>query len=206
MKISGIYKIQSIVRPQRYYIGSSLNIHRRWREHYRQLKKGIHHSVKLQNHFNKYGESDLQFSILLGCEEEVLLSNEQYFLDANITYFNNCKIAGNTLGLKLSEESKQKMRKPKAEETKLKMRKPKSEETRKKMSESKRGKKRIPFTEDHCKNMSNGKKGNIPWNKGKHPSNETRELQRKSHIGQSPWNKGLKRKKESDEFLQTSLN
>lgn len=39
---------------------------------------------------------------------------------------------------RLSEETKEKMRKPKSEETKAKMRKPKSDETKKRMSEAKR--------------------------------------------------------------------
>ena len=62
---TGIYKIVSKIRPDRMYIGSSINIPKRWREHISNLKKNKHHSKQLQNHFNKYGEADLQFSILL---------------------------------------------------------------------------------------------------------------------------------------------
>jgi len=76
MKIAGIYKIQSTVKPDRFYIGSSVNISKRWSCHINDLRKNKHHSSKLQNHYNKYGESDLRFTIILGCEENDLLKTE----------------------------------------------------------------------------------------------------------------------------------
>jgi len=110
MKISGIYKIQSKIKPERIYIGSAVNIKNRWNNHLKALRKGIHNN-KLQRHYNKYGEADLQFSILLGCGEEDLLKTEQYFLDSYNPYFNICRKAGSVLGCKwkLSEETKKKM-------------------------------------------------------------------------------------------------
>jgi hypothetical protein len=48
------------------------------------------------------------------------------------------KIKKGNLGKTVTEETKEKMKKPKSEETKKKMRKPKSEETRKKMSIAKK--------------------------------------------------------------------
>ena len=65
MKISGIYKIQSVIKPDRCYIGSGVCIKSRWNRHLCDLRHNRHWSKKLQNHYNKYGESDLQFSILL---------------------------------------------------------------------------------------------------------------------------------------------
>jgi len=167
MKISGIYKIQSKLKPERIYIGSAVYIGRRWNEHLRQLKKGGHHSILLQRHFNKYGEADLQFSILLGCEKEDILKVEQYFIDSYNPYFNTCKIAGNTMGFHHTLVTIQKMMKPKSSITIQKMRKPKSKNTCENMSKSKTGKKRKPFTQEHCNNMSEGMKGRVPWNKGK---------------------------------------
>jgi len=122
MKISGIYKIQSAIKPNRVYIGSAVNINHRWNCHLSDLRKNKHHSKKLQNHLNKYGESDLLFSILLGCPKEDLIKNEQYFLDSYKPYFNICQIASSQFGLKRSEETKNKMRQRKhSEEYKLKM-------------------------------------------------------------------------------------
>ena len=103
---SGIYKIQSVIKPERIYIGSSVDITDRWQHHLQELKGNRHNNKKLQNHVNKYGESDLQFSILLGCEKDDLLKVEQYFLDSYKPYFNCCSIAGNTLGFRHSDETK----------------------------------------------------------------------------------------------------
>lgn len=106
MRISGIYKIQSGIKPERCYIGSAVNIASRWRVHLCQLRKYKHGSIKLQRHYNKYNESDLQFSILIGCEREDLLKHEQFFIDSLNPYFNTCKVAGSSLGVKRSEEYK----------------------------------------------------------------------------------------------------
>jgi len=108
LRISGIYKIQSQTKPSRYYIGSAVNIHKRWQYHLQDLKRDKHHSKKLQRHFNKYGESDIQFSIILSCDKEDLLKIEQYFIDSYNPYFNVCKKAGSQLGRhwKVSKEGR----------------------------------------------------------------------------------------------------
>lgn len=142
--MTGIYQIQSIIKPERIYIGSAINIIQRWRVHLSNLKKNKHSSKKLQNHYNKYGQRDLQFSVLYQCKKENLINIEQCFINAHNPYFNICKIAGNTLGLKyskkinkkkghkgnqhnlgkhwiISEKSRQNMRKPKSNEHRLKL-------------------------------------------------------------------------------------
>lgn len=108
--ISGIYKIQSICKPERYYIGSSVNINKRWGEHLRELKKNKHHSGKLQNHFNKYRQSDLRFFILSGCDPMDLIQQEQFYIDSYKPYFNIYSTAGSPLGYKHSEEAKLKIK------------------------------------------------------------------------------------------------
>jgi group I intron endonuclease len=109
MKISGIYKIQSLSKPERCYIGSAINIHQRWIQHLSHLKNNTHHTSKLQRHYNKYGKNDLVFSIVIGCDKPDLLTTEQFFLDSLNPWFNTCKIAGNTLGIKASKKTKQKL-------------------------------------------------------------------------------------------------
>lgn len=138
MKNSGIYKIQSKVKPERVYIGSAVDIKDRWNNHQRKLRNNHHENRRLQNHFSKYGESDLVFSILIGCEKETLIENEQFFIDSHNPFFNIAKIAGSQLGChwRLSEKTKQKMRKPR------------SLETRRKIADGKRGKKRGPMSEE----------------------------------------------------------
>jgi group I intron endonuclease len=100
MKISGIYKIQSVVHPERIYIGSAVSVNNRWNCHLCNLKLKKHSNKKLQNHYNKYGESDLQFSLLLGCDKKDLIKNEQYFIDSYNPYFNICKKAESRLGVR----------------------------------------------------------------------------------------------------------
>jgi len=159
MKISGIYKIESKIKPERIYIGSAVNIHKRWILHLSRLRRQKHGNIKLQNHFNKYGEADLQFSILLGCEKEDLIKIEQYFIDSYKPHFNIAYFAGSpNLGRKMSDEHKNKI----SNSLKGKVASNKgispSLETRLKISNSLKG--RIKSDEE-CKNISKGQKGKI---------------------------------------------
>lgn len=155
MKQPGIYMIQSIIKPERIYIGSAVSISSRWRQHLNRLSRGVHHSLKLQRHYNKYGINDLIFTILKECSKEELIRYEQSYIDTLNPYFNGCKIAGSTLGYKHTEQFKQKCR------------------------ENKIGNKNClgrEITEEHRLNLSTSHLGNtsrlgkglgyIPWNKG----------------------------------------
>jgi len=179
--MTGIYQIQSKIKPNRIYIGSSINVKYRWQIHLNCLRKNKHHSIKLQRHYNKYGEADLQFSVLLGCPKDGLISNEQFFLDIYKPYFNLCPNAGSKLGSKSSEETKKKISeshkgcvtwnkgKYLSETTKRKMSEVKkgkhlSEETKRRMSECKKGNKnwlKRVFTEETKRKISESKKGKI---------------------------------------------
>lgn len=106
---SGIYQIQSIVKPERLYIGSARNMARRRVRHLYDLKRNKHHSSKLQNHYDKYGWEDLEFSVLTECTIEDLIKTEQPFLDMHKPFFNMVMIAGSLLGRKHSEEAKRKI-------------------------------------------------------------------------------------------------
>ena len=160
MKISGIYQIQSKIKPERIYIGSAINIQHRWNDHLSRMRRNKHHSKKLQNHFNKYGKIDLQFSVLLGCEKENLIKTEQYFIDSHKPWFNIRIKAESNFGLKSSEETKRKLRNKVPWNKGLKG---VSEETREKMRSSHLGQvsghKGHPHSETTKKNMSNLKKG-----------------------------------------------
>lgn len=80
-KITGIYKIQSRLKPSVFYIGSSVNIKARWKQHIHRLKAHRHENKKLQNHADKYGINDLQFTIIFSCQKPELISLEQAFLN-----------------------------------------------------------------------------------------------------------------------------
>jgi group I intron endonuclease len=110
--IIGIYKISSITKSNRFYIGSSFDIDKRWKEHIRQLKNNCHHSAFLQRHFNKYGVDDIVFDVIEehnSCTIAYLLSREQYFIDTLRPVFNSYLIAGSSLGYKHSKETCAKM-------------------------------------------------------------------------------------------------
>lgn len=109
-KISCIYKITSITTG-RIYIGSAINYDRRKYMHLWFLKKNRHHSIFLQNNFNKYGIDDLIFEIIELTPIENLIDREQFYIDKLNPDFNISKKAYSTLGVKCSEEKKEKLRK-----------------------------------------------------------------------------------------------
>ena len=109
MKISGIYKIQSVIKPSRIYIGSAINIQKRIKSHFDDLKEGQHANFKLQRHYNKYGRGDLVASILEACDKEDLIQHEQFFIDSYNPWFNICKKAGSKFGVKCSDKTRKKI-------------------------------------------------------------------------------------------------
>ena len=180
LKICGIYRIGSIVHPDRCYIGSAVIINRRWYRHKKDLREHNHNDI-LQNHYDKYGLNDLTWEIIESFDfisKEHLLSREQFYIDNDIhnAYFCVNKIAGSCMGTKRVF----------------------TEEHKKHMSEGRKG---IIFTEEHCLHISEARmgirgivkkenpnyhinsgswdKGHEPWNKGK-------------KTGQLVWNKGIK--------------
>lgn len=105
---SGIYKIQSKIKPERIYIGSSVNITERWQQHIKHLSENKHHSIKLQRHVLKYGIEDLSFSIIEPCFKNWLIIREQFYLNKLKPYFNIYKKANSPLGIKRSKETRKK--------------------------------------------------------------------------------------------------
>lgn len=96
--ISGVYSITNI-KNGKLYIGSSKHIHRRWREHKNLLNKNMHHSKHLQKAWNKYGEDNFIFEIVEECDEDLLITREQYYIDLyssadNYYGYNISEVAG----------------------------------------------------------------------------------------------------------------
>ena len=109
--VPGIYKIQSIIKPERFYIGSAVYIRNRWAMHLNDLAKNRHHASKLQNHYNKYGKDDLVFSVIEPCLPEFAVIREQYYLDILKPFFNSSPTACSQLGIKRSKETRDKISK-----------------------------------------------------------------------------------------------
>ena len=85
--MSGIYQIYNPVTNKR-YIGSSINVERRFKEHIRNLRANRHCNQHLQNAWNKYPEQ-LIFELLEVCEPTDLLTFEQYYIDYYKSYNRN---------------------------------------------------------------------------------------------------------------------
>jgi group I intron endonuclease len=107
MKASGIYSITS--PSGGVYIGSAVSLRNRWSSHRSRAAAGLHINPKLQNAFNKYGASAMRFEVLIVCRPEDLLLFEQRAIDLIEPKYNICKVAGNSLGLKRSAETKAKL-------------------------------------------------------------------------------------------------
>jgi group I intron endonuclease len=84
MKSAGIYKI-SCSANSKFYIGSSINIATRFKQHKSKLEKNCHVNRHLQSAWNKYGESSFTFEILEVIQEnsvEIVRNLEQKMLDS----------------------------------------------------------------------------------------------------------------------------
>ncbi len=163
---SGIYQIQSIFHPDRVYIGSAINLENRKRHHLSDLRLNKHHSPKLQNHYNKYGVGDLDFSILFPCEKDVLLKYEDFLLKSLDPWFNISKTARSPLGIKRSDETRRKI-------SEAHIGNKHTEESKKKIGDAQRG------TKHSYERIEKRRQKRI----GQHCSTETKEKIRQSQLG-----------------------
>jgi group I intron endonuclease len=130
---TGIYQIVNKINDER-YIGGAVNITARKNLHYSSLRRGKHYSRYLQRAYNKHGEENFKFEVILYCDKENLIFYEQRAIDAYNDLYNIAPIAGNNIGVKHTAQSKENIEK------------------------SKRGKKRKP---EHVKKTANSQRGQI---------------------------------------------
>lgn len=140
---SGIYSITNTVNGKK-YIGSAVNIKARISRHKLELRRGEHHSQKLQNAWNKYGSDAFVFSVVEFVElRSDLIAREQEWIIKHSSCecgYNVLAFAGSALGYKHRPESIAKF------------------------SASRRG---IKFSEEHKAKLSE-------WQKGSTHSDETK--------------------------------
>lgn len=105
---SGIYKIVNILNGK-FYVGSSKNIEVRWGKHLQKLRSNKHPNIHLQRSYNK-DSSAFIIEVIELCNVDDLIAREQYWIDTLNPHYNICKIAGNSIGVKRSEGTKQKLR------------------------------------------------------------------------------------------------
>lgn len=92
------------------YIGSAVDLKNRWNKHRYTLDNNIHRNRHLQNAWDKYGEEYFEFVVIEYCEIEVLIEREQFYLDLMKPDYNIRLIADSNLGIKLSEETINKLK------------------------------------------------------------------------------------------------
>jgi len=224
MKIQGIYFIRNIANDK-VYVGSSINIKKRWRDHICSLNNKVHENSHLQNSWNIYGQDKFNFELV----EEILdtnklLERESYYIESKKTYikeygYNQMRYTDKCNRI-VSEETRIKISKAKIGKSNNKGR-IFSKETLKKMSSARIGKspwnkgikgvcnawnkdkkglqlawnKGKKFSKESCKKMSEAKKGNIPWNKGKGGWHYSKEEKERLYANRKKRTIGIKRKK-----------
>ncbi len=158
---SGIYAILNLINSK-YYIGSAVDFDERFRLHLLELNRNNHHNRHLQKAWNKHGQANFKFVILEECNADILLEREQFAIrgmDATNRHkgYNICAVSWNRLGVKASDETREKLR---ISHTGHKH----SDETKKKMGLAHKGNthnKGRKQTQEHKDAISNGLKGRI---------------------------------------------
>lgn len=110
--MTGIYKIEN-TKNGKVYIGQSVDIETRWKQHKADLRNNHHQNKHLQNSWNKYGENNFTFTVLCECDMDKLNENEIYYIknykSTNNVYGYNLKEGGDGGGL-MSEAAIEKLR------------------------------------------------------------------------------------------------
>jgi len=105
MNNCGIYKLVNLVNNH-CYVGSSVNLRRRKRQHFYDLNTQQHHSDYLQKAYNKYGKANFDFVVICHCSQEDLVNLEQYYIDKLEPVYNILKFAHSGIGYKHTEATK----------------------------------------------------------------------------------------------------
>jgi len=217
MKNSGIYKIVNIVNGK-ILIGQTKNLNKRWNGHKSLLRRGKHENPHLQNAWDKYGEQNFKFEIILPCpvsdlnSKEIELIKKYNSTDQNIGY--NIMDGGNRPNF--SKETRLKMSKSGrgrvfSEEHKRKISeankgKKISNESKRKMSKAKKGDKCYcfgkHFSEEHRKKIGDAIRGEKHYLFGRHHSEETKIKMSKSRSGNKNPNFGKHMSDEQKEKLR----
>ena len=105
---SGVYAIRNKINGKVYVGSAARSIRRRWTDHRVSLRANRHCNKKLQNAWNKYGESGFEFLVLVACSGSQCIELEQKYIDKYDSFrrgYNMSPTAGSRLGVKLSEET-----------------------------------------------------------------------------------------------------
>ena len=182
MSTSGIYQIKNQINGKR-YIGSAVNLKRRWQHHLAALRRGGHNNLHLQRAFDKDSVEAFIFEILEEAKPEMLIEREQCYLDTLKPEYNFSPTAGSPLGYRHTQAAKLKMGKANAGERHHLYGKHLSKETRAKLSSACKGKlcsedakqkTRAWWTPERRQAQSDRKKGKYPTEEHRRKLGEAR--------------------------------
>lgn len=108
---SGIYAIKNLANGK-VYVGSAVNLRKRFLLHTSNLTKGNHCNTKLSKAVTKYGFDNFSFTLLSLCDLADLLQVETTYIDSLKsvdTGYNICKEGRSALGVKRSLETRKKL-------------------------------------------------------------------------------------------------
>lgn len=200
--LCGIYKITNIVNGK-VYIGQSINMKARWKDHINSLNRQTSHSILLQRAWDKYKEENFTFEILELCAEDMLDEIERKYIEQYDACNNGYNIeSGGNSNKHLSIETKQKI-------SNAHIGKKHSDDTRQKMSKSRTGNNNGMYNRKHTdeskRKMSDAKIGKPGFprsdkqreaarlaNTGKIVSETTRIKISEANKGKIPVNKNLR--------------
>ncbi len=200
---SGVYIIENKKNGHR-YVGSSVDIKRRWAEHTNGLRARRHENRHLQNAYNKYGKSVFVFEVLEEWEPEFLVSMEQWWMNMLAPEYNIAPVAGNTLAMTHTDEAKAKMSIAQRGNTNSLGHKH-TTEAKAKMSVAKKGRKQ---SDEHKAKLSSVRVGKPAWNKGKKASATTKAKMSVAAMGNTRGgaNKGREISAEHRAKISVALN
>lgn len=189
----GIYRILCIPNKH-FYVGRTMKFDKRVKDHLRELRKGEHKNQRLQHCFNKYGEENIKFDLIIPLPDDEYIHREveQMMID-EVIHMEECLNINETAGggcvVPMTEERKHKIRLTKIGERNPLYGKKRvefakkisglmkgrilSEETKRKISESHKGKE---LSEEHKEKLRKALSGsnNPQYGKksGDHPASK----------------------------------
>jgi hypothetical protein len=177
MSLGGVYEIVNKINGKR-YVGSSSCIRRRWSTHRSLLHNGKHYNAHIQRAYDKYGERNFLFRVIVYADVEEYIRIENLLLASGDYEYNIAKDAVKpALGLKLQF----------------------SDEHKRNLSEAKSGEKHHLYgktlPKEWRENISKGRTG-------KHHTKETRQKMSRNHADASGENNPMYGRHHSEEVKQ----
>lgn len=175
-KVCGIYNITNNLNGMEYY-GQSIDCLERWNQH----KSPSSNVALIDKAINEFGKENFTFSIEKECPPEELDFYEREFIEKNNSLWPNGynRFGGGKKNCDVCEEFRQHT----SETQKGRKRPPFTEEHRRKISEGKKGK---PLSEEHKQKLSELMSGEKHPLYGKHHTEETKRKMSDAKKGKHP--------------------